>query len=691
MKAWENLKQYETGILINMGVSPDDKLYFHDALEQALTDLIKMRKNKGMTIRYFNTALTTDQRRNEHVRRIGEAKGLYDVEYHGYPKEWKLSDGIGHDALKYIIKDDKYSFGYLYKELMSEEQGYEVMGFDDEVIMYAIDFDIDEVQKALSEISSSEEKVTYLIGKKTQSQLVLCPNEDSVLGQLKHAYESQIQILLEAEKEMMALKRFEKVTPEPIIEEPKSVENTYLFYNPEIIKKGAFTAKDCANPMTFEFVRRCSANNSMLKEFISDHFGNCYRGTTDGIGWNDTQNELCSNILSSLLKEYLQRLKSLCYGDAYEPLESGARWLYHTIKIVDEVYDECPEIEVSNFEEALEYPRRFIQSTIEFKRYLISSLTHFYICEVFFEQYNIEDHRDIYTHTILYNLWGEVYLNEYERKKKEIGLIDEDRAKIYKDANIDWFTAVVNKYAKQYISSDGQTYIEQDVYSDPKDFSQEIQKLFADYVRRIRAQIQPCDELKQILVQWCFETIERFLQIQEKLSRIYRNDEEYFLNEFMVDYCVRPVVNIFNNFQKDISRQSFLNYYPTYQDANAAAHEQSQQNVDGERVTAPEEKDALTIFKDCILKSVETVFPFLDSSIKKSKKKKAVMFIRAAIEAEVMIKPDFLVVEQLYPNVGCKSYYNKLVKPSAYTKEELAPIISTLLELVKEGEKSSQE
>lgn len=202
MKVWKNLKIYEEGILINMGVSKEDKLYFHDALAQALQDLIDMRKNREMTERYFRTALTTDERRNEHARVVNEM-GKDARPYQGYPKEWRLSDAIGHNALWDIIKDDRYSFGYLVRLLAPEVLNHEIVGTSDDAIKYAVDFDIDDVRENLNKLKSREEKINYLIECQTESKLVLPRSQDSILRNLKEDYEYSINLLMDAEKQKL--------------------------------------------------------------------------------------------------------------------------------------------------------------------------------------------------------------------------------------------------------------------------------------------------------------------------------------------------------------------------------------------------------------------------------------------------------------------------------------------------------
>lgn len=199
MKVWENLKEYENGILINNNVSIDKEFYLHDQMVKAINDLIGLRKNRAMTEHYFRTALTTDERRESHNRRLHEANGAYKVEYVGYPTEWRIPDNIGRNALNFIIKDDNISFGYLYQLLVSEKLGREFEGYSDDAIMYAIDFDIDEVQKEMDKIADPVKAMKYLISMRLKSKLVLNEIGDQILDNLKNSFETQIDLLIENE------------------------------------------------------------------------------------------------------------------------------------------------------------------------------------------------------------------------------------------------------------------------------------------------------------------------------------------------------------------------------------------------------------------------------------------------------------------------------------------------------------
>lgn len=158
-------------------------------LKKVIDDLIPLRSSRKATEAYYDKHLENDWAYSKWL----DDKQDWELHVHSNKKfpDFKLpksaispeSARAFRKALLEVISDDKYSFGYLYFLLASEENREASMVLypcvPDE-IDYAIQFDIDEIGKEIDAIDDLDKKIIRLIQWKTDSD-----NRTEYEGELK--------------------------------------------------------------------------------------------------------------------------------------------------------------------------------------------------------------------------------------------------------------------------------------------------------------------------------------------------------------------------------------------------------------------------------------------------------------------------------------------------------------------------
>lgn len=164
-------------------------------LSRVMNDLIPLRGNREATVNYYENYLETDVKYKIWREDKRECKLNNNLHLNPQYQEFKLLSGAidpkearaFRRELLYAISDDKYSFGYLYHLLGSEENReasdvlYECVISDDKV-KYAIKFDIDEVIKEIESVDEPMERFTLVMKWKRES------DRTEYAGKLKNAF-----------------------------------------------------------------------------------------------------------------------------------------------------------------------------------------------------------------------------------------------------------------------------------------------------------------------------------------------------------------------------------------------------------------------------------------------------------------------------------------------------------------------
>lgn len=569
MKVWDNLAEFEKGVLINSGVSKEEKWYLHDTVAKAIQHLIDMRKSEEMTSHYFFTSLTTDERKNDYIRRLEENKDVEHTSYQGYPTEWNLSDEMGRHILDYVIKDDKVSFGYLYKLLCKVMRGDEIEGYSDAAICYAIDFDIDEVKKEMQSIPAYNKRRNYLIDKRTESDLILCSEDDITLAKLKENFGQMINALIKGEDD----KRYdgESVDDKPLKAEAEKNHNVYgdILYDLSILKEDEF--KNIEIPVSDGWDRYEERNKAAFSAILDYMFAHCY-DTTNGLRKNETLFRFVQEFMGKLLDSLYDNLKIRIDVVERDCIRKFADWILTTKELVNAAYESTPILYLANDAEYVGdgFDDDFSQETLPFKLAIMKDawgLTQFFVNELrplLSDRLNGE---------VPYNLWGEDFAVLSQKYTGKFGLEFEKRAVVDMEDNAKLFIRTLDNHFLEYSTK---MDVEEDFGNPASIFNEFYHKIddlfhsmFRDYLERIQRLTTDKQELDDAMLNWLvslqYDIDEHYMEygptLERKISGGFRADVKCFT--FMRDICstiaYEMTATYFKDFEnKDISRRHGL-------------------------------------------------------------------------------------------------------------------------------------
>jgi len=207
MKVFDNIQKWKKDAMASASADEANISLFEDELMRIITELIPLRDSEKLTRAYYENILRYTTHAKEHYRLMKEQElnGMKVESYEYTPRKGEciLPEDELHSALLQIIKDDKYSFGYLYWLLGTEcnrQAGFAMYSdvvIPKEIIEYAIKFDFEETKAKGEKIANSDERRTFYILQKAESALVLNEDYEPRLASLKTTYESKLDVLCE--------------------------------------------------------------------------------------------------------------------------------------------------------------------------------------------------------------------------------------------------------------------------------------------------------------------------------------------------------------------------------------------------------------------------------------------------------------------------------------------------------------
>lgn len=197
-----NMKVYR-----NIGWA-DEK--FRDKLKEVIDALVPLRDDRSRTEAYYDKHLENDWA--YEAWRAGKRDWELRTHYRRFP-DFKLPPGAIQPgdarefrrALLEVIKDDKYSFGYLYFLLASEVNRENKCVLlpcipDTQRIKYAIQYDPEEVREEVEKIDDFKKKLQYLSAVANDSSM------EKYKGEAKTVFEEQLLNIIEDEVFHVCLK-----------------------------------------------------------------------------------------------------------------------------------------------------------------------------------------------------------------------------------------------------------------------------------------------------------------------------------------------------------------------------------------------------------------------------------------------------------------------------------------------------
>lgn len=693
MRVFENIACYDPFPEFDLSES---ELSFLDAeLRRVVTDLIDLRLDKKATRQYCEKYLRIDYRKDKYdnPEKYGMPFDLSQQPFLPNPGEVLISEKLFHPSLLSVIYDDRYSFGNLYN-LLKYYQNERKSSLDDwedisdGLIKYCVTFDFDDIKQNSEKIEDSVERTLYLEKVLTESKVSRLVDDDH--KHIQTDVEKRIEELIALSKKMNMLlgdgvnstvvpadgnkqdkeqtgdKRGDSVLSNKYYT-PNGIALTDTYYSPEILGTGQYTEDDFDFTCMHEFRQRFH-----LPEFhdaILTGFKECYI-EENGIKINYPVLYKTANLIDSLCADYIKRIGELHKDDADTIRRKLTEWLCCTRDIILEIYDENKAVTPQNGSDEIgnrNYPK--CSTTVMMDAFIDRVYSSYHSHGwAFFGSVD-----KTIQHVMPYNMWGDGYDRDFEKYQNRIALPDEDRAKVFHDANEQWFKKEMNAYLDDYETTCGCLHREQyEEYYPELHIPEYLQELFADYVRRVHNATDVETVAHDAFQLWAFNIIALLSkENRNKLRNLRKDDPDdaYFANcrYFYVRCCLPAATDI------------LLNYYSDYGEINANKVLTEKHNVNEARTVSKKESSAtdsprvaintgqsITTSSKEVVRSWllygqdnDELVNFIDNNLSHKTGCQAFIYIAAAIEAQIIGKPPFEELIQAYPNIGKKNNYNR--------------------------------
>lgn len=404
MKVFENIDSFRRERLALAGIGENGMEFFTSELKRVITDLIPMRKSRQATEVYFHNNLCHDENVRKFEESIAERRlngeDVQDDEYRPTKQECHYSEDILHTVLIRVLRDDRYSFGHLYWLLCSRYNRiagfayYNDIVISDKLIEYAVDFDVEELQKQYREAGDIVDRIDFLEIRLLESRSFDADPDDAVLTKLKNRFENVTKDMIDmTEKRLTKITGVERksegqVSEVPLIEDSvgmiESGQEKYLTdYDFTRCPIDVAQFPYSVHLGTYRIVRTqrgLEDSHPILKDILRNIYKQvCYTEAFGAQGVFDATRDL----LKSLFSIYIKDAYLYCDGDFDGIYIHLKWWAMHTINCLDAAFDKSllPQSDAPIAEDSVKNERAnawqkcdfFRKSMSEFCLYLVIS------------------------------------------------------------------------------------------------------------------------------------------------------------------------------------------------------------------------------------------------------------------------------------------------------------------------------
>lgn len=519
MKVYENLENYD--IPQGFHLTAEEEEQFASDLKDIVKALVPIRDSKLKTRKFFNS----------HLRFNSNEKDAEPAEYEPLPGEYNWNSELLQPALRDILMPDHWSFGFVLNLITKDiayrnnKRVFETNLYSDEIVKFALQFDIDDIRTAAKAIPDIKDRILFLNGKITDLKVFggLSPDEqewadNTVLPALQSLVE-------EAEKEL----KLEAYSKKSInVDIPQSNEQSTLFTAARL----AILSKDilydltlCDHPKFAVLHRRFAGgfhSDKATNEFgftsmLEEIFSNCY----------DSDNKLQRDkvifenyppFILALFDSYAKSIYSISSEDRRSGLRMICRWVAKTRTFIDSAH-EAHSILYQNDSDGLPEFDKDGKETWPLKQALLSPIY------LHFQRYAhrfVGDLSDTMYKVVPFNMWDERYDSLRHDYEGELGLEFEQRAVIYVRENTKLFYDTLVQqcvnYCFQTQGIDQALSSEDSVFMDCyKSMTSLLHKYFRDFIKRAQSVSNNAKEIDNAILHWLFS-------LQSEVYNCYTNN-----------------------------------------------------------------------------------------------------------------------------------------------------------------------
>ena len=295
-----------------------------------------------------------------------------------------------------------------------------------------------------------------------------------------------------------------------------------------------------------------------FENLLKSYFEKCYE-KDDDVSMNGGLMDEAVKMIDNLFTDYTDRLDKI-YEDNIDAIPTNlVDWVRQTVSSIERVYQRNQSFRVTgDVDPDTGYPTMITYSTDFFKTLLIAQ-TYETFANKSLMYFGPLD-RSV-RQVMPYNFWGGKYDQQYEEYKGQIALSDENRAKVFLQANEDWFDNYLRELYSQYEAQESICGAfggsNANDYHPERHLPRFFQDLFADYVRRVQNQTKDEYISRDAFQYWAFHLICRLNALYtDELAKVTSSPHYDKLSEsachfFFLDCSLSVIIALLHNYHVD--------------------------------------------------------------------------------------------------------------------------------------------
>ena len=576
MKVQENIENYE--IPDGFHLTADEEEQFASDLKEIVAALTPIRGSKLKTRKYFNSHLRYSSNVLEAQKKIALPGQTFEFGegYTPLPGEYTWNSDLLQPALLDILKDDKYSFGfvvnYLDADLQSRNNDHVLWHgtISDAAIKFSLAFDVEEIRAKAKSIADLNERLSYLNPKLTDYKLYdgLDRDEEEWLG---GPVFQALQALIEEAKNEQQIE--EKKARSKAHAQPEQNPTPPRTFKQSVKKRYVgdvlYDFSLCSLPQ-FAYLRMevhggCltdpDANEFAFSTTVRDMFANCF-DTNGKLQKNDIFYDEYPRFIYALMERYSEHTKQAFATDPRTGVRLMFDWLLKTREIIEANYQSIPTLYKASDIAA----KRDLRTCDSKDTWPVKLNTYSLLYRYF--HYRLDTllpmMPDSLSDIIPFNMWDDQYESLREKYSDKLGLEFLKRAVVNVcDNRKRFFDVLVEQcmtFCSQNVAYNGTVSYEDIFRHCDEPMTALLHKYFQDYIERLQAQSNVADDIDAAILNWIVSLLrdifETYAVNQGKVfQRCGRTPVvDVAAMKFYLDICERNVIEIAHEYFLDTEK-----------------------------------------------------------------------------------------------------------------------------------------
>lgn len=707
MKVFENIRKWKDEIYATAHADPSSYWKFEEELIRVIKELVPIRGNKALTRRYYENTLRYTTHANDYYNQMREQElngiKVTNWEYKPLIGECVLPEEMLHSALLQVIQDDKYSFGYLYWLLGSEYNRqvgyafYDDIVIPDDVIEYAIKFDVDELRAEYSNAGDIIDRLDYLNIRLVDSKSFVPSSSSEILEKLKSTFERVVTDMIAlTERRLKSIESLHTqkkniVRQVPFIEDSvgliESGDENYLVYYDLFKCPIDISQYPFSTPVGSYKIVRTQRGLEDANPILMEALRNVYKeiGLCDTENAKDIINE-SKELLRTLFKIYNERSVEIAKGDIDAIITRAKWWSMNTVRCIRSAFDN----------DVLPPPAQYLSNGVSdttrisawekclfFQKVMSEFATMAPI--LFLYASNGNPYKNVHN-TIPFNYYGSDYLERIKAAEALTFKNEEDRIAT---SFVENYGHLMKYLEQRLMVLDGKPINNRDTVLERKCIINDIVAMANDYLQHLRENgISKSSDFKYAFELWNWYIgkitdiiVHSRLSLNSCLltpSANLSDDEMVAINNTGRQYV--GFKELFNN-ESVRMQKSFMDMFFTLRDSEKTSVNQAQ-IIGLPKETIEDFNSERDKFMTLILKNdvKDKLMEYLEEHVKGNQGVAAFIYLEAARCCHYLQRPPYGLVKKVFGNIGSKANYNKYVgkQDPQYNKE-----LSVIMDYIK--------